>query len=132
MSRTSLAPHAQLADVKGWPSVTSGLPFSVDAVDVLDTVLVQVVSELDVDTAPELSCVLRLVEQRHCELGLSQVTFADSTALNLLTRHYRHAAAKGGTLSLVDVSLPIRHLLDITGTAALFFPNPGQPNDPHP
>ncbi|MGH4033628.1 STAS domain-containing protein [Actinomycetota bacterium Odt1-20B] len=99
------------------------------AVDALDSVLVRVAGELDMDSTTELSSVLAPIEHRRCELDLSQVTFTDSTGLNLLIGHRRRAAARGGTLRLVDVSLPVQRLLDITGTAALFLADPDHPGD---
>ncbi|MFE0105262.1 STAS domain-containing protein [Streptomyces sp. NPDC059009] len=106
------------------------MPFAVDVVELPDLVLVRVAGDLDVATAPELARALTECEGRYCELDLLQVTFADSSALNLLTKYQRHTTARGGTLRLVDASVPVRRVLDITGTAKLFFAGPDEPRDP--
>ncbi|MBO1332424.1 STAS domain-containing protein [Streptomyces sp. VRA16 Mangrove soil] len=67
-------------------------PFAIHAVDTGDPVLVRVSGELDLHTAPDLDSALTTLHARHCELGLAQVPFTDSTAINLLTRHHRPAS----------------------------------------
>ncbi|MBJ3811732.1 STAS domain-containing protein [Streptomyces flavofungini] len=106
--------------------------FTVDVIDVLDTVLVRVCGEADLATAPQLATALERVEHRRCELDLSQVTFADSTILGLLVGHHRRAGAQGGTVRLVGASRPVCTILNITGVAHLFWPDTGPPKHPRP
>lgn len=108
------------------------MPFSVEAVDVLDTVLIRVCGPVDLATVPLLALELASCEDRRCELDLSQVTFADSTTLNTLLGHRRRAEVRGGTLRVVGVSPPVRLVFHITGTTALFLSDPDRPGDPRP
>ncbi|MFJ2774721.1 STAS domain-containing protein [Streptomyces sp. NPDC087300] len=105
------------------------LPFTVEAVDVLDTVLIHVSGEIDLQNIARLERELDSCDDRHCELDLSRVTFIDSTTLKVLLRHRRRAASRGGSLRLVDASPHVRRVLDITGTTSLFLasPDPGHP-----
>ncbi|MEU2564666.1 STAS domain-containing protein [Streptomyces longispororuber] len=112
--------------------MASSNPLTVDVVDALDAVLIRASGDLDLATVPQLADALARTEHRACELDLAQVTFADSTALNLLLAHYRRAAAKGGALRLIGVSEPLRVILDITGTAHLFQPDLGPDLGPGP
>ncbi|GHE50466.1 hypothetical protein GCM10018785_20250 [Streptomyces longispororuber] len=105
--------------------MASSNPLTVDVVDVLDAVLIRASGDLDLATVDQLADALARTEHRACELDLAQVTFADSTALNLLLAHHRRATAKGGVLRLIGVSEPLRVILDLTGTAHLFQPDYG-------
>ncbi|MER5863339.1 STAS domain-containing protein [Kitasatospora sp. NPDC002040] len=55
---------------------------------------------------------------------LERVTFCDSSGLNLLLRVRANAIAAGAQLRLAAVSEPVRRLLEITGTDAVFDARP--------
>ncbi|MFF4259831.1 STAS domain-containing protein [Streptomyces sp. NPDC001663] len=104
---------------------------AIDVVDTLGTVLVRVVGELDIRTAPELAAVLEPLRSRPCELDFVQVSFADSSGLNVLLRHRLQAEAANGSLRLVAASPPVRRLLDVAGVTDLLLKDPGPPDIPH-
>ncbi|MEU6260948.1 STAS domain-containing protein [Streptomyces sp. NPDC047043] len=105
--------------------------WAIDVVDTLGTVLVRVAGELDIRTAPELAAVLAPLRSRPCELDFAQVSFADSSGLNLLLRHRLQAQAAHGSLRLVAASPPVRRLLDVAGVTQLLLEAPGLPDIPH-
>ncbi|MEV4227397.1 STAS domain-containing protein [Streptomyces bobili] len=119
-----------LAGVAGQRGSRVDTPFAVDVVDVVDTVLLRVSGELDLHTAPQLDRLLSALHCRPCELDLVLVSFADSTAVNLLLRHRRRAAESGGSLRVVAVSRTVRRVLDVTGTTALLLVQTDPPDSP--
>jgi anti-anti-sigma factor len=84
--------------------------------------VIKVVGEMDLDTSDPLrGRVDRALGQHvHLVLDLSGVTFADSTFLNTLLRARQKALERGGSVSLLAPSDSVRHLLRLTGAAALF------------
>ena len=79
--------------------------------------------EIDVATAPDLRHELAdAVSVGRCKVivDLTQVTFMDSTGLNILVRARRAAEARGGELRLVGAGETIRRLMCITGLDQIF------------
>jgi len=58
-------------------------------------------------------------------VDLSGVVFVDSSALAELLRGQRAARESGGDLILVDVSDPVRIILEVTGLASVFTTEQG-------
>ncbi len=86
-------------------------------------VVVQVVGEVDVYTAPRLKDKLLQVERdsvHHIVVDLGQVGFIDSVGLGVLIGALRRARAGGGTLVLAGPNARIRRILDITGLSSAF------------
>ena len=86
-------------------------------------VVVQVVGEVDVYTAPRLKDRLLQVERdgvHHVVVDLTQVGFIDSVGLGVLIGALRRARAGGGTLVLAGPNARIRRILDITGLSSAF------------
>ncbi|MYW64338.1 anti-sigma factor antagonist [Streptomyces sp. SID8379] len=102
--------------------------FEVAVVDTGETVLLRVCGELDICTAAQLDQVLAPLLSRPCELDLGEVSFTDSTGVNLLIRLQRRAASQGGTLRLVAVTRPVLRVLEITGTAGVLLLGPEPPS----
>ncbi|ATL25098.1 STAS domain-containing protein [Streptomyces formicae] len=102
--------------------MAQGTPFTIETLDVLDTVLIHATGEIDLHNIGELAQALASHEHRLCELDLSQTTFIDSTTLTTLLGHRRRATAHGGALRLIDASPNVQRVFDITGTAHLFGP----------
>lgn len=87
-------------------------------------VVVQVVGEVDVYTAPRLKDKLLQVERddvHQVVVDLSQVGFIDSVGLGVLIGALRRARAGGGTLVLAAPNTRIRRILDITGLSSAFI-----------
>lgn len=86
-------------------------------------VVVEVVGEVDVYTAPRLKDKLLQVERdgvHHIVVDLTQVGFIDSVGLGVLIGALRRARAGGGTLVLGGPNPRIRRILDITGLSSAF------------
>ncbi|MBI3947677.1 MAG: STAS domain-containing protein [Armatimonadetes bacterium] len=86
-------------------------------------VIVQVVGEVDVYTAPRLKDKLLQVERdgvHHIVVDLTEVGFIDSVGLGVLIGALRRARAGGGTLVLCGPNPRIRRILDITGLSSAF------------
>ncbi len=88
------------------------------------TVVVDVIGELDLHTAPILRERLRdLIEgqgNRCIAVDLSAVGFMDSTAIHVLIQALRLARGRGGELSLTRVPPPARRVIDICGLDKVF------------
>jgi anti-sigma B factor antagonist len=104
---------------------TTPTRLSIEAVDVLFTVLVRVRGELDIATTPQLAATLGPLESRHCELDLAWVPFMDTAGLTLLLTHQHRAEAAGGALHVVDVSPSVTRFLDLTQTTSRLLKYPG-------
>ncbi|MEU8842001.1 STAS domain-containing protein [Streptomyces roseus] len=67
------------------------------------------------------------------DVGLSALTFCDSSALHLLLDLHHTAATTGKTLVLHAPRPQFTRLLDFTGTASVFAIHtpPAHPSDPH-
>ena len=74
--------------------------------------------ELHMITAPALHEVLPASEPP-VRLDLRGVTFIDSACLNVLLRHRARIVGAGGDLQIVDASVSVRRLLELTGLAML-------------
>jgi anti-sigma B factor antagonist len=87
------------------------------------SLLVTVVGELDVHTAPRLvSMVEALVDPGTSSLllDLSGVSFIDSSGLRTLVTLWTGSAGAGRTITLHDASRPVRRVIEVTGLAGHF------------
>jgi anti-sigma B factor antagonist len=77
--------------------------------------------ELDLETAPELDAALRRVEAtaRSVTVDLHELTFMDSTGVNLLTRHVEIADRDHVELSIIPPRPPVARVLDLAGVTDL-------------
>jgi anti-anti-sigma factor len=96
-----------------------------------DGVGVEVVGELDMDTAPELR--VRLVDAVRAHdlvvLDLAGVTFIDSQGLSVLIRVDAEAKARGAELRIERASYRVRQILALTDLTGLFR-LPAEPDEP--
>jgi anti-anti-sigma factor len=79
--------------------------------------MVQASGEIDIATSPRLSEAL-LVAVDHCPrvvVDMREVTFLDSTGLNVLVSGYHHARGRDGDLALVGPAGIVRNALHVTG-----------------
>ncbi|QWZ09926.1 STAS domain-containing protein [Nocardioides panacis] len=86
--------------------------------------VVALVGELDLDTAPQLSPVIRrlLAQGRsRITINLDEVTFMDGFTLGLLIRAHHDVARAGGFLDLTHNRLCAR-LMVVTGTTTFLHP----------
>ncbi|OLF07068.1 STAS domain-containing protein [Actinophytocola xanthii] len=85
--------------------------------------VVHLVGRFDAHEAPVFRDVvhpLLTAEFTVLHIDLAQVAFVDSTALSELVRLQKAARAVNGEVILVDVSDPVRVILEITELAPLF------------
>ncbi|SKA94544.1 anti-sigma B factor antagonist [Agreia bicolorata] len=85
--------------------------------------IVRLVGRFDAHETPSFrASVLSLVtaETNVLQIDLSQVAFVDSTALAELVRLQKTAKSFGGEVILVDLSDPVRVILEITDLAEMF------------
>ncbi|MER6398820.1 STAS domain-containing protein [Kitasatospora sp. NPDC001603] len=84
--------------------------------------VVAIAGDLDIETLlPAQEALERAFWDNQVVIAdLEQVTFCDSSALNLLLKVRANAIAAGAQLRLAAVSEPVRRLLEITGCAAVF------------
>ncbi|MFF3020163.1 STAS domain-containing protein [Streptomyces sp. NPDC057939] len=84
--------------------------------------VITIAGELDCDTVPHIRRAINALDLRGHTLTLdfTDVTFMDSTALNMLLTTRLRAREQGGTLELLGLRPPALHVLYITGTAGLF------------
>ncbi|MBI0299303.1 STAS domain-containing protein [Streptomyces sp. PRKS01-29] len=88
--------------------------------------VVTVNGEVDYETAPVMSAVLRSALRDSAEgvdVDLSAVRFWDCSALNALLSFRREALAHGKTVTVRSPSRTVRRVLGLTGTARLFRPS---------
>jgi anti-anti-sigma factor len=80
--------------------------------------------ELDVGTIAGMRTALLEAVQANpgAVIGadMSEVTFADSTALGVLVAAHKQAATTGGCLRVLNPSDPVRRVLAITGLNKIF------------
>src|SRR5262245_16578826 len=84
--------------------------------------LVQARGEIDIATSPRLSDAL-LVAADHSPrvvVDMREVTFVDSTGLNVLVSGLHHARGHQGELALVGPAGIVRNALHVTGLHRLF------------
>jgi anti-sigma B factor antagonist len=94
--------------------------FVVDPDD--ECVLVRARGEIDIATSPRLFDAL-LVAVDHCPrvvVDMREVTFVDSTGLNVLVSGFHHARGHLGDLALVGPVGIVRNALHVTGLHRLF------------
>lgn len=85
--------------------------------------LIALAGELDLAASPDFRRALEtaLEEQPgRVVLDLAETAFLDSTMLKELLRAKAEVSDAGGTLVLAGLQPPVRRLLDLTRTAALF------------
>ena len=86
-------------------------------------VVVAVVGELDVATAPQLRTQLRKIVGEECStvvVDLTAVTFVDSTALGVLIEARKQCDANAGTMRIAISEPRILRVFEITGLTELF------------
>ena len=89
--------------------------------------VVRLVGRFDAHEAPTFrETVHPLVTENHpvLHVDLAQVAFVDSTALSELVRLQKAAQKAGGEVVLLDLSDPVRVILEITELAPLFTSEP--------
>jgi anti-sigma B factor antagonist len=101
---------------------SSEAPIVVTVVD--DVIFVG--GEIDLMTAPELDECLGAAEG-DVRLDMSAVTFVDSVGLSVLIAHHGRRLRDGEALRIVDMSQPVRRLLEITGLLPIFVEGTAQP-----
>jgi anti-sigma B factor antagonist len=77
--------------------------------------------ELDTLSAPVLRQAVDALYNGGCNdirLDLGDLRFIDSTGLGMLVAIWRQCDEAGGRASVVDVSDPVRRLMDVTGISA--------------
>lgn len=95
-----------------------------------DRVVVKVLGDLDLETAPQLGAVLvDLADQGGVDvtLDLAGMTFIDSTGLSVLIRGLERLREVGGEQSLQSPSASAMKVLEITGLTSVFAINEGPP-----
>jgi anti-anti-sigma factor len=75
--------------------------------------VVHLEGEIDSYVAPDFDKAL-LELPGSLTLDCSAVTFLDSAGLSVLIRHYRQRCEEGDSFRLVEVSRPVRRVLEIT------------------
>jgi anti-anti-sigma factor len=77
--------------------------------------------ELDLETAPRLDAALTQVEERAraVTIDLRALTFMDSSAIHLLTRHADRARCDGFALSIIPPAPRVARVLDVAGVTQL-------------
>lgn len=85
--------------------------------------VVHLVGRFDAHEAPAFRAAVHplvTAETNILYVDLAQVAFVDSTALSELVRLQKAATAAGGEVVLVELSDPVRVILEITELAPLF------------
>ena len=86
-------------------------------------VVVGVVGELDLATAPQLrDSLVALSEEGQTQvvLDLTRLSFIDSTGLSVLVMALNRARADGGSVLLRNPSQSVLRILEITGLVSVF------------
>ena len=92
-----------------------------------DVVCVALRGEIDLAAADAVGRELRTVLDEYVVplvLDLGDVTFLDSSGMRALLVAHRRSAAEGRALTIVDASLPVRRVIELSGTAAMFALDP--------
>ncbi|WP_420123610.1 STAS domain-containing protein [Nakamurella sp.] len=95
--------------------------------------VVQLIGRFDAHEAPAFRTTVHplvTAQTPVLHVDLAQVAFVDSTALSELVRLQKAARAVGGEIVLVDLSDPVRVILEITDLAPLFTTEPGADRSP--
>jgi len=85
--------------------------------------VLSVAGDIDLETAAQLGdAALAATQQdsRHLVLDLGEVTFMDSSCLEVLFSIQRRTVLAGGSLSLVDVPRNVLRVLTVTGLQDAF------------
>lgn len=82
--------------------------------------IVKLEGELDLETSPLFRQVVddqlnHYDSIRHLILDLKQVRFIDSSGLGVILGRFRRLSQSGGRLSAINVSDPLRRLLQLSG-----------------
>lgn len=108
--------------------------FQVSIEPLRDTVRVAVTGEIDIATAPAVGAELtQMIDAgfRRVVLDLRDVSFMDSTAIRTILTAKQRAQEHDVAFTLVEISGPVKRILDIAGlTALLPFVNPAQIAEP--
>ena len=92
-------------------------------------VTLQVAGEIDLASAPTLREAALAALRHHGTtlwLDLGDVTFMDSTGLEVLLATRRRAELEGGSLTLCRLHPAVRRVIDVTGLDKLFTIAPGE------
>src|SRR4051812_38965942 len=84
--------------------------------------MVQLIGEVDLDTAPTVESCLETVlaeGQTDVVIDLTEVTLLDSSGVTVLLHGYRAAEAAGGSLRVASPSPSIQRVLELAGVAGL-------------
>lgn len=104
------------------------VPLTVEIVREGGTVVVAVGGEVDLATAPALRDVLTEVVVHQGNLSvrvdLAEVTFMDSTGLNVLVGALKKARFRHGNLTVTSPNAAIRKLFELSGLASIFSLSP--------
>ena len=90
-------------------------------------VTLTVAGEIDLHTAPALrEAALEAVRHNGTtlRLDLGDVTFMDSTGIEVLLATRRRAELEGGSMTLVRPTAAVRRILEVTGLSQLFTISP--------
>jgi anti-sigma B factor antagonist len=89
-----------------------------------DIAKMAIAGEVDLLRAPAIATALRDLLGTHrirgVMLDLQQVSFMDSTGIQVLVAAHRDATANGLTVAITAASTPVRRLLMLTGTDETF------------
>ncbi|MGW0122463.1 STAS domain-containing protein [Streptomyces sp. NPDC003327] len=112
------------------PQVPDPCPTGIHVLSTPGTTVVRLSGDIDLDRAADLDTAL-VHALAECEdgaglaLDMSEVTFCDSTGLNVLLRVRHEALAEHRPVTIVAAGGRVARLLDITGTGSLFgYPPP--------
>ena len=86
-------------------------------------VILHVGGEIDLHTAPALrEAALEALRQHGptLRLDLGEVTFMDSTGIEVLLATRRRAELEGGSMTLCRPTAPVRRILEVTGLEQMF------------
>ncbi|MGH3320813.1 MAG: STAS domain-containing protein [Streptosporangiaceae bacterium] len=101
------------------------LPVGVRRLD--DRVVVSPSGELDLYTAPSFQSMLVDLLREGTErlvVDMSEVSFCDSSGVNVLLTALKRARAEGGTVILAGVKQPVSKVFEITGLQRVFVIHP--------
>jgi anti-sigma B factor antagonist len=88
-----------------------------------DFVTLRVAGEIDLHTAPTLREAALAALRQHgttLRLDLTDVTFMDSTGIEVLLATRRRAELEGGSLTLCHLTPAVRRIIEVTGLDRLF------------
>ncbi|MGZ0148188.1 STAS domain-containing protein [Kribbella sp. WER1] len=101
--------------------VDEGAELVIETAELESYVLVRVVGDLDLDSAPALTAELKArLGPRPIVLDLSGIEFMDSSGLGVLVGAHKSAAAQGGALLLAAPGPRVHRILKITKLHKVF------------